>query len=320
MRGAGFIVALAGRSLALAGFAMAPAALNAQSVLDGAGNGIGLLHGDVCAASAAKLTPATKSAQVPAASVYIDAAVCYGQTERPADAEQILRKGLSRHPANPVLERTLAELLMHEHFDSAEAGQLLARAVATAPGDPEARHYYAQWAYMNSRERICPAQERAALRLPGLNDMALLQMNTLLGMCDSHIEDIVGARAAFERADEINLRQKNYDPLAAWRYVGFLALFGEDAEVQSMVNQILDRTPDFGPALLERAKYLDRSGQPEKAVEVARLVLESAGNDFNVERAAHAILAKSFNALGQTADAAREQAWIEAHPNPESPR
>jgi tetratricopeptide (TPR) repeat protein len=240
--------------------------------------------------------------------------------EHPAEAEQVLRKGLSAHPGVPALERALGELLMHRHFDSSEAGQLLARAVAQTPGDPESRHYYAQWAYMNSRERICAAQEQAAMRLPSLNDTALLQMNTLLAMCVSRLEDAAGAHAAFQRANEINLRQKNYDPVAAWQFVQFLGRFGEDSEVQSIVSQILDRIPGFGPARLERAKYFDHSGQPDKALEEARLVLQSAGNDFNVERAAHAILARSYTALGQTRDASGEQAWIDAHSNPETPR
>ena len=97
----------------------------------------------------------------------------------------------------------------------------------------------------------------------------------------------------------------------------FLVRFGEDAEVQSIAGEILDRVPGFGPARLERAKYFDREGQPDKAAEAARLVLQSAGNDLNDERAAHGILARSFTALGDTVNASREQAWIEAHPNSE---
>ena len=172
---------------------------------------------------------------------------------------------------------------------------------------------------MNFRERTCVAQEKAALLLPGLDDVTVLKMNTLLGICSGRVEDAAGARAAFRRANAINLRQQTYDPATAWQYVEFLRRFGEDAEVQSIVGEILDRVPGFGPARLERAKYFDREGQPEKAVEAARLVLQSAGNDLNDERAAHGILARSFTALGDTANAAREQAWIDAHPDLETP-
>ena len=201
---------------------------------------------------------------------------------------------------------------------SLEAGQLLEHSVRTAPRDPDARHSYARWAHTNLRERICVAQEKAALLLPGLDDDELLQMNTLLGICAGRIEDAAEARAAFRRANTVNLRQKTYAPEAAWQYVEFLERFGGDAEVQSIVGEILDRVPGFGPARLERAKYFDREGQPDKAAEAARLVLQSAGNDLNDERAAHEILARSFTALGDTGNASREQAWIDAHPNSET--
>ena len=238
---------------------------------------------------------------------------------RPADAEQALRKGRSAHPASPDLELALGELLMDVQPYSMEAGQLLEHSVRAAPRDPDARHSYARWAHMNLRERICVAQEKAALLAPGLDDDELLQMNTLLGICAGRIEDAAEARAAFRRANAVNLRQKTYAPEAAWQYAQFLVRFGQDAEVQSIAGEILDRVPGFGPARLERAKYFDREGQPDKAAEAARLVLQSAGNDLNVERAAHGILARSFTALGETGNASREQAWIEAHPNLETP-
>jgi tetratricopeptide (TPR) repeat protein len=265
------------------------------------------------------LTSALASSPAPTAAPYLLLSDCYVQMKRPADAEQTLRKGLSAHPADPVLELFLGELLMDAQSYSLEAGQLLEHSVRTAPRDPEARHSYAQWAHMNMRERICVAQEKAALLLPGQDDVTLLKMNTLLGICSGRIEDAAGARAAFRRANAINLRQKTYDPAVAWQYVQFLGRFGADAEVQSIVGEILERVPEFGLAHLERAKYFDREGQPDKAAEAARLVLHSAGNDLNVERAAHGILARSFTALGETGNASREQAWIEAHPNLETP-
>ena len=267
-----------------------------------------------CAAAVQTLTSALATAPAPTAAPYLLLSDCDAQMNRPADAEQTLRKGLSAHPANPDLELALGELLMDVQPYSLEAGQLLEHSVRTAPRDPDARHSYARWAHMNLRERICVAQEKAAVLLPGLDDDELLQMNTLLGICSGRVEDAAEARAAFRRANAVNLRQKTYAPEAAWQYVEFLVRFGKDAEVQSIVGEILDRVPGFGPARLERAKYFDREGQPDKAAEAARLVLQSAGNDLNVERAAHEILARSFTALGDTANASREQAWIEAHP------
>jgi tetratricopeptide (TPR) repeat protein len=233
--------------------------------------------------------------------------------------EQALRDALAAHPDDSVLQRTLGEFLMRRQFDNAEAGKLLAAASKAAPRDPEARHYYAQWTYMNDRERICAEQEKAALLLPGLNDLARLQMNTLLGLCLGKLEDAAGARAAFRRAEEINNSQKNYDPMASWQYLQFLTRFGVDADAQGLAGRILKHVPNFSPALLERAKYFDRSGQPEKAIEQAQLTLQGGGVDVNVERAAHGVLARSYMALGQSDNAEREQSWIQAHANPETP-
>ena len=98
-----------------------------------------------------------------------------------------MRAGLRAYPAAPILERALGQLLFRARYDSSEAGALLAHAAKMLPRDPEAKHYYAQWAYLNGRDRICVEQEREALALPGLNDLAALQMHTLLGMCYSRL-------------------------------------------------------------------------------------------------------------------------------------
>lgn len=119
--------------------------------------------------------------------LYLLLADCHTQLAAPAKAEATLRAGLKAFPAAPTLERALGQLLFRARSDSSEAGALLARAAKLLPRDPQAKHYYAQWAYLNARERICVDQERAALALPGLNDLAELQMNTLLGMCYSRL-------------------------------------------------------------------------------------------------------------------------------------
>jgi hypothetical protein len=112
-----------------------------------------------------------------------------------------------------------------------------------------------------------------------------------------------------------------FNEVAAASGITFRHENGASAEkymFETFVGEILDRVPGFGPARLERAKYFDREGQPDKAAEAARLALQSAGNDLNDERAAHGILARSYTALGDTGNASREQAWIEAHPNSET--
>ena len=255
---------------------------------------------------------------------YLLLADCHVQLDAADKAEAALRGGLKVYPASPLLERSLGQLLFRAKFDSLEAGTLLAHAAKMLPRDPQARHYYAQWAYVNARERVCVDQEREALTLPGLNDLAALQMNTLLGMCYSKLlqedEAAQGARLAFQRANDINSRLAAYDPVAAYQYVQFLARYGDEAAAQKIVDEILRRVPQFGPARLERAKYYDRRGDCEPAITEAKLALSSMGTDFNNERAAHILMARCYSMLGNTEEAAKEQQWIEAHPNPETPR
>lgn len=234
-----------------------------------------------------------------------------------------LRAGLRAYPNAPALEGALGQLLFRSRFDSNEAGVLLARAARMLPRDPGARHYYAQWAYLNGQERVCIAQEQQALTLSGLNDLAELQMHTLLGLCHSRFSDaasVEGARRAFERAHAINTRPGTYDPIASLHYAQFLLRHGDTTPAQAVVAQILARAPNFGPARLEVAKHHDRNGDCTRAIEASRLALASDGIDMNSERAAHLLMARCHAQLGNAEDAEREQQWIELHPNPETPR
>lgn len=246
-------------------------------------------------------------------------AECYLRTDRPEQAVEALRSGLKARPASPQMQKALGQLLFRLRSSSPEAGTLLAAAVKTLPRDPEARHYLAQWSFINARERACVEHERVALKTPQLNDLALLQMNTLLGMCAGKVEDEATARVAFEAAEKLNRRQPVYDPIAAYQYIAFLKRYNEDDHVLQLSEGILERAPRFGPALLERAKFLDRSGKPQDAIDAATATLSGTNIDINTERAAHGIMARAYIVLGDEAAAAREQQWIEDHPNPETP-
>ncbi len=300
MRAASLAVLVALTGLSALAQTASPWALGAKQAKDGN-----------CAGAVQTLGSALGAAPAPTAEPYLALSDCQAEMNRPAEAEQTLRKGLAAHPASPALTLALGELLMDLHSDSIEVGQLLEKAVRAAPRDPEARHSYARWAHANVRERVCFTQEKAAILLPGLDDDALLQMNTLLGICASRIEDTVEGRAAFRRANAINLRRKPYDPEAAYQFMQFLGRYGDDTELQQIAQQILERVPRYAPALLERAKYFEKENQLEKAVEIARQALQYAGNDATVEKPAHALLARAYTALGDTANAAREQSWLD---------
>ena len=265
-----------------------------------------------CAAAGETFSASLKSRADAGAESYRLPAFCQETLPQSAEAIRSARAALAKHPASPPLELALGKLLLRQKPEDPEAGALLARTARALPGNPEARHYYAQWAYLNDRDRVCIQQETAALRLPGLNDVALLQMNTLLGMCASRMEAIPEAKAAFEKALAVNARQAVFDAYSAYFYLQLLNRIGEDDAARRVTAQILSRAPDFAPALLEQAKHFDRGGQPEKAIEAAQAVLRAADNDINTQRAAHMILAKSYTILGNAAEAKKEQLWIDA--------
>jgi tetratricopeptide (TPR) repeat protein len=272
-----------------------------------------------CAAAIETLTALLHSAVKPVDTPYQLLALCYqraGQMDRAIDA---LRDGLRLNPNSPALRRTLGELLFRQDPGSAAAGELLAGAVKAAPQDPEARHYYAQWAALNNRDQICAEQEQAAVKLRGLNDLALLQMYTLQGICLSRLDKPAAAKSAFEKAFGIDLHQPRFDPAMAYQYVQFLTSRGQNEEAKKVVDESLRRSPQFGPAHLERAKFFDHERQPEKAIDEAKAALLGEGDDDANIRAAHVLLAKSYFILGKTKEAETEQRWVESHANASQP-
>ena len=263
-----------------------------------------------CSAAAALLQKEPKAGEVP----YVLLGECYSRLGKTDLAVKTLQDGLRAIPGSGVLLRALGRIRFRQDPESNEVGSLLRRAAAALPRDPEALHYYAQWAYLNNRERLCTQLERRALMLPALPEQALLQMNTLLGMCASRLDDVQTAGAAFKNAFKINQSLQVFDPGSAYQYVQFLLQSRLNTEAQSLVAELLKRSPRFGPAHLEMAKSFDHSGQPAQATEEAQLALAGEGNTPSSIRAAHVLLAKCYFLLGKRSEAEEEQRWIESNP------
>ena len=70
-------------------------------------------------------------------------------------AIQTLNKATQLYPGQPLLEKSLGQLLFRQRPENPEAGLRLGRAVRALPQDPEVRHYYSQWAFLNGREKLC---------------------------------------------------------------------------------------------------------------------------------------------------------------------
>ena len=254
-------------------------------------------------------TPDPAEGDVP----YAMLAACYPQLGRVAEGMKVVRDGLAALPQSGLLKRMLGQQLFREDPYSPDVGELLEGAMTALPRDPESRHYFAQWAYMNNRDEDCAEREREALRAPDLSPMAQLQMNTLMGMCEGRSGDPDAARAAFEIAREINKSLPRFDASSAYRYARFLSNHAETDQLQTVLGEILVHDPRYGPALLERARLLEREGKTQEAIEAANLALGGDGNDAESIRDAHSILAKSYFMLGQREKAEEEQKWVDEH-------
>ena len=244
--------------------------------------------------------------------VWVLLARCYESVGKPEDALRTLRAGVRAKPDSQRLPLNLGEVLFQLKADSLEAGALLAHAVEAMPRDAEARHYYAQWAYLNDKENECAANERAALALPGLNDQALLQMYTLLGLCEDKLDHPENAESAFQKALNVNRRSKSFDPGSAIQFARFLSISGKQEQARQLVQEILVNAPSFGPVHLELARQFDKAGHFAQAVDEARLALAGEGNDSLTIRSARSVLAKGLFALGQKKEAEEQRQLIEA--------
>ena len=90
--------------------------------------------------------------------LYLLLADCHTQLADPAKAERRCAPACASILLRPSSSALGSAAIPCEGRQ--QRGGYLARARREMlPRDPQAKHYYAQWAYLNARERICVAQE-----------------------------------------------------------------------------------------------------------------------------------------------------------------
>jgi tetratricopeptide (TPR) repeat protein len=189
---------------------------------------------------------------------------------------------------------------------------LLERATKAMPQDAGAQYAYGLWALMNHHEEIAIASERRALALAPAGDLKV-QALTFIGLGEDALKRPQRAEAAFRDALAANRKLSNPNPSAALEFAMFLTRQSRQGEAQTLLGEILKFAPTFGPAHLERAKYLSAQGDLEAALVDANIALTQAGSDPKSLRAAHAFLARTCFALGRMEEAEAHQRWIESH-------
>jgi tetratricopeptide (TPR) repeat protein len=239
----------------------------------------------------------------------IDCRLKLDQKEKALDAAE---RGIKRHPASGPLLKAAGALILQEDSGSERAGELLERATKAMPQDAGAQYAYGLWALMNHHEEIAIAAERKALALAPAGDLKV-QALTFIGLGEDALKKPQRAEAAFREALAANRKLPNPNPSAALEFAMFLTRQSRQGEAQTLLEEILKFAPTFGPAHLERAKYLSAQGHLESALVEANIALTKAGSDLKSLRAAHAFLARTCFALGRMEEAEAHQRWIESH-------
>ncbi|MCI0347838.1 MAG: tetratricopeptide repeat protein, partial [Acidobacteriales bacterium] len=195
------------------------------------------------------------------------------------------------------------------------AVRLLAHAIELAPLSASAHYNYgravSQSSGQNNLERALGEWEKAL----ALNPDAELRLQILvkIGRAKLDFSDFDTAERSFKEAVEINRKLPRRNPEAMLEYVRFLQLRSRPVEAEALLNETLNRNPFSPQARLELAKLLANRGQWARVVEEGEFVLQNAGEDEELLRAAHLLLARAYYRLNQPEKARRHQSWIESH-------
>jgi tetratricopeptide (TPR) repeat protein len=244
---------------------------------------------------------------------YLTLMECRLKLDQKEKAIEAAERGVKRYPASGPLLKAAGALILQETPSSERAGELLERATKAMPQDPGAHYAYGLWALLNHREEIAIAAERRALALSPADDLLKVQAQTFIGAAEDALKRPQRAEAAFRAALAVNRKLPNPNPSPALEFEMFLTRQSRQIEAQMLNDEILKFAPGFGPAHLERAKYLSAQGDLESALAEAKIALDQAGSDQKSLRAAHAFLARTCFALGRMDEAEVHQSWIESH-------
>lgn len=220
-----------------------------------------------------------------------------------------LEQMVERQPRSIIFRKALARLLSNS---SAQADALFAGLAKELPRDAETHYLYAQWACVNDKNELCVAESTKAIALSATNLEAIMQLNTLRGIANDTLNRVPQAEAAFRQALAANRKLPKPSPHATFKFVEFLTKRNRAAEAQTLNDELLKSFPDFGEAHFERAKSLAKQKRNAEAITPAKRALSLLEKDPKQAKAIHAFLAKTYFALGQTADAEFHQKAVES--------
>jgi tetratricopeptide (TPR) repeat protein len=213
-----------------------------------------------------------------------------------------------------ALGRVLSDLDPHRKTESPKlAIELLKKAIRLAPDNSSAYYNYGRALRTVAAPAGMFAAWEKALSLHPDAELAI-QIHTRIARQRVAMGEADAAGRAFHAAHEINRKRSPGSARWAWEYFRFLRAQSLTEEAQKLLDEILAWDPRFVPAVLERARLsVTREEWPE-GIEDAEYVLRYAEGNAEIERGAHALLARSYHAVNQPRKARLHEAWIEARP------
>ena len=134
-----------------------------------------------------------------------------------------------------------------------------------------------------------------------------------VGLLEQRAGQAGKAEELFRAALEINRKLPRRNPDAALEYVRFLQLGSRSVEAEEVLREVLVWNPFSPEAHAERAKLLAAGGKWEKVAEEAEFVLRNAGENVDLLRAAHLLLARAYYRLNQPEKAKLHQSWLKSN-------
>lgn len=214
----------------------------------------------------------------------------------PRAAEIHLKNLLREDPDNGDARHLLGEVLLAVG-DPAGAEQSLRRAIEL--GAPSSSVQLTLLAALMAQGKFSDALATIAAQadLPGTEEVAVL---TIAGMAHRGLGEPAQAESAYRAALDIDPSS----PVVRSEYAGFLLDMGRDAEAERLVSAVLNKEPDFGPALVLRGVMDHTAGRYHDAEASFKKVLRADSNNRSTHLTALARLVETQLALGKISAAA----------------
>ncbi|HVF27931.1 MAG TPA: tetratricopeptide repeat protein [Pyrinomonadaceae bacterium] len=190
------------------------------------------------------------------------------------------------------------------------AQRMLSHAITLAPDSASAHYNYGRALSQGSVERALGEWEKALTLNPGSE--LRLQILTKIGAARLSLSDVEAAERAFREALEVNRKLPKRNPQAMLEYVRFLQSGSRIEEAERLLNEVLSLNPLSPQAHLERARMMVARGQWDKVIVEGEFVLRNAGEDEELLRSAHVLLARAYLRLNQPEKAQKHRSWLES--------